>query len=105
MEVENHLLYTKEHEWTLIEGDVAEESVALLLTIDYSNPTVLVDAAKAVYLHSPTLRSPMGLNLTSFADRANAEETAGRHPGEMLSWNQTKRLVQESHQKTREHEK
>lgn len=87
----------------LLKGDIDEESVALLLTIDHSNPTVLVDAATAVYLHSPTLRSPMGLNLTSFADRADAAETAERYPGEMLTWEQTKKLVYDAHQKAQRH--
>jgi copper chaperone NosL len=88
----------------LIEGNINEETVALLLTVDHSNPTVLVDATKAVYLHSPTLRSPMGLNLTSFAGRADAEETARRHPGHMLAWNQVKKLVQESHRRAKGHD-
>jgi copper chaperone NosL len=85
----------------LLDGNVDGQSVALLLTIDHSNPTVLVDAAEAVYLHSPTLRSPMGLNLTSFADPAGAAETAERHPGEMLTWDQTQKLVYEAHQEAK----
>jgi copper chaperone NosL len=88
----------------LLEGDIDEASVAMLLTIDHSNPTVLVDAATAVYLYSPTLRSPMGMNLTSFADGAAAAETAERYPGKMLTWEQTKKLVRDSHQDAKKDE-
>jgi copper chaperone NosL len=55
------------------------------LTIDYSRPGRLVDARTAVYLHSAALRSPMGMNLTSFADRPAAESAAEDHPGDLLS--------------------
>jgi copper chaperone NosL len=82
-------------------GDVDTESVAMLLTIDHANPTVLVDATSAVYLHSSTLRSPMGMNLTSFSERTAATETVERHPGELLTWHQAKELVQEARQRAK----
>jgi len=77
----------------IIAGNIDEDTVKFYLTIDHANPTVLVDATTAVYLRSPSLRSPMGMNLTSFAQHEDATETATRHPGKLLTWDETKQLV------------
>jgi copper chaperone NosL len=83
----------------LLTGDVDEKSVELLLTIDHANPTVLVDATAAVYLRSPQLRSPMGMNLSSFSSGEDAEKTAERYAGETLTWDETRKLVDEARQR------
>jgi copper chaperone NosL len=77
----------------VLSGAVEEESVGQYLTVDYARPTELVDATTAVYLHSSELRSPMGMNLTSFAAREDAVTTAERYPGEFLTLDQARTLV------------
>jgi copper chaperone NosL len=67
--------------------------VKFALTVDYAEPQRLVDARTSVYLHSPTLRSPMGMNLTSFAERPKAEAVAEQHPGELLAFDEVLVLV------------
>ena len=80
----------------IIVGDVPEEKIALILTIDHASPRTLVDAETASYLRSPGLRSPMGMNLTSFGQPADAERAMERHPGELLAWHEVKTLVEEA---------
>jgi len=74
-------------------GTIDSGDVHLLLTVDYSTPKALISATTAVYLHSPTLRSPMGMNLTAFATAGAADETRARHKGELLAWPDVATLV------------
>jgi copper chaperone NosL len=85
----------------VLAGDIDNASVSMYLTIDHASPQELVDATSAVYLHSPTLRSPMGMNLTSFATREGANHTAERFPGDLLTWAQAKGLVDEARQRAK----
>jgi copper chaperone NosL len=87
----------------VLSGAVEKESVQLYLTVDYANPTELVDATTAVYLHSSELRSPMGMNLTSFAARADAAKTAERYPGELLTLDEARTLVDGARQSAKGH--
>ena len=77
----------------IIAGDIDNNKIVMQLVIDHANPTVLTDAADAAYLRSPELRSPMGMNLTSFGTIENARKTRARHPGEILTWEETQALV------------
>jgi len=47
-----------------------------------------LDAARAVYLYSPALQSPMGLGLSAHADSAQALRTRGLGEGLLLGWAQ-----------------
>lgn len=52
-----------------------------------------VNALDAHYLHSETLRSPMGLSLSAYADEEAAEEYQQEYRGELLDWNGVRDLV------------
>lgn len=67
-----------------------ENSIALFLVADYFNPGKLVDAAKATYLISKNLPSPMGANLTGFKSKLKAEEVQKEKGGTLYSWNELK---------------
>ncbi len=54
-----------------------------------------IEANEAVYLHSETLRSPMGLSLSAYADRASAEQMLQEHGGEIIDYNRVKEIIQE----------
>lgn len=75
------------------EPDFSSNEVKYLLTVDYASPERLVDARRASYLHSPALRSPMGMNLTSFADASAADKTRRAHSGDVLSFDAAADLV------------
>jgi copper chaperone NosL len=77
----------------LLSKEQGEGDAHSLLVIDYSNPGEFTDAARACYLRSPTLHSPMGMDLTSFRDSASAEVVRSAHPGSLLDWSGVKSLV------------
>lgn len=60
---------------------------------NFENPDEWLSAEKAFFLHSETLRSPMGLYLTAFADRETAEEFRREYRGEIVTWNEVKEIV------------
>jgi len=61
-------------------------SVASWHVVDYANRGHLIDAAHATYLVSPGVPSPMGANLSGFADRAAAEALRETHGGDVYDW-------------------
>lgn len=74
---------------------VAPSDVAFYYTTDFMNRGTLLDATEAAFLHSDNLPSPMGMNLTSFANRADAEAVREKHGGELLDWDGAWTLVAE----------
>lgn len=62
------------------------EDIEILLVCDYSNPGSMTDAARATYLISPEIKSPMGANLSAFASLEDLEETMKAHGGELYNW-------------------
>ena len=69
-----------------------EFEVALYLIADYSEPGKLIDAAKAAYLISEKLPSPMGANLTGFAKKEDAIKIQNEKDGNIYNWNELKEL-------------
>ncbi|MEI6576558.1 MAG: nitrous oxide reductase accessory protein NosL [Bacteroidota bacterium] len=53
---------------------------------DYMKPGTLIDASKAIFLHSDSIQSPMGGNLAAFFDTQEAKATQQKIGGELLSW-------------------
>lgn len=60
---------------------------------DFLNRENWVNAEEAVYLHSETLRSPMGLYLTAYADRESAEQIQLEYGGDIIDYESVKVLV------------
>lgn len=58
------------------------------LVSDFKNPGVLTDAKEASYLISEDIPSPMGANLSAFADEASLKKTFDSVGGQMLQWSQ-----------------
>ncbi len=69
-----------------------DEEIGLFLMTDYSSPGNLVDATSAYYLISENLPSPMGANLSGFADRDSAERMKDNRGGKIYSWTELKKL-------------
>ena len=57
-----------------------------IYTIDFNQPTMLVDAKAAFYLVSEALPSPMGANLTGFKADAGAKKASTQYQGEIYTW-------------------
>lgn len=54
-----------------------------------------LEAESAVYLHSETLRSPMGLFISSYADMQTAEEMRDEYGGNIINYEEVKKLVEQ----------
>jgi len=70
----------------LKEKKIDENEVENYLVVNLSEPGVLTDAVKATYLISPKLRSPMGEDISSFAEKKTAEKYFNEYGGEVYSW-------------------
>ncbi|MBL0309910.1 MAG: nitrous oxide reductase accessory protein NosL [Bacteroidetes bacterium] len=62
------------------------------LIINYESPGELLNAETAVYLQGGQVRSPMGGKLAAFASKQGAEKFQVEMQGEILSWEEVKRL-------------
>ena len=69
-----------------------EAEIELFLMTDYSSPGRLVDATSAYYIISENLPSPMGANLTGFANKETAERTLREKGGTLYTWDELKEL-------------
>ena len=54
-----------------------------------------LNANEAIYLHSETLRSPMGLFLSAYSNRESAEEMKEEYGGEIVDYDTVKQIVEE----------
>jgi len=64
------------------------ETIGLLLTNDYDNPSVLIDVNKATFLISEGIPSPMGEYLSAFSSKDAAQKALKTHGGELFTWQQ-----------------
>jgi len=60
---------------------------------NFTNPDEWLRAEDAFFLHSETLRSPMGLYLSAYSDRETAEEYLQEYRGEIVGWDEVKEIV------------
>ncbi len=54
---------------------------------------VFISAQKALYLHSPNLPSPMGMNLSAYKNKENLLKVKKKYGGEELVWSDVLKLV------------
>lgn len=60
---------------------------------DFTNPDEWIRAEEAYFLHSETLRSPMGLYLSAYANRQTAEIFQQEYQGKIVNWNEVREIV------------
>jgi len=61
-------------------------TIELYLSINYTEPEVLIDATHATFLISENIPSPMGAFLSAFKDEDEAVKTQKEKDGELYSW-------------------
>ena len=66
--------------------DNKETPFALALVNDFLEPGALLDASQCSYLVSPAIPSPMGANLSAFADKETGQRMHREHGGKLHSW-------------------
>lgn len=76
-----------------LKNKVGKEEIHALLVTDFDNPGVFIDATSATFLHSPRLRSPMGLNLTAMQNREAGISKVDKYGGNLLDWVEILALV------------
>jgi copper chaperone NosL len=67
-------------------GKLMEITVHSSFVLDYAHPGRMVEAGRAQYLVSPNLPSPMGANVTAFAEQTDADNIRTDKGGELLNW-------------------
>ena len=72
----------------LIDGETQN-----LLVSDFSNPGNFIDARNAYYVHNDDFRSPMGLNVSAFADKNKFDKFISNNGGKNLDWLDVMQLV------------
>ncbi len=77
-----------------LQQHLPHEEIHSLWTVRFDEPGTLIRATDAVFLHSPNLRSPMGLNVSAYSTRAFAEQTQARYGGDLIDWKNVLHLVE-----------
>lgn len=72
----------------LKKGEVPESEIAGRYITDYSHTGVLLEAEKAVYLRSSTLKTPMASGIAAFANLNDVDEIKSKAGGDVLTWDQ-----------------
>lgn len=73
-------------------GTVAEDQVAGYYVCDHSQPSTLIDATAAFYLHGPAFRSPMRGDVAAFGN-SEARDRAKVDGVEELNWTKVREVV------------
>ena len=79
----------------IVEKEIDVENIYSIWTVDYTNPTKLINAETAHYLRSRSLPSPMAMFLTSFPNQNELQKVIKEHPGDILNWDEVLELVKE----------
>ncbi|MBI3629900.1 MAG: nitrous oxide reductase accessory protein NosL, partial [Candidatus Rokubacteria bacterium] len=77
-------------------GQVAPGDVHSLWVTDFARPPKLVAAKDAVYLRAGPPRSPMGMGLAAFAERADLAHARAGSAGDELTWDRVVAGVRDS---------
>jgi len=62
------------------------DDIAILLVADYNSPGHMTSAISSIYLISPSIKSPMGANLSGFVTENDALKAKGENDGDIYSW-------------------
>lgn len=69
-----------------LQDEFKDTEMAHYLVADFNQPGQLMDAKNASFLVSATLQSPMGANLSAFADENAGTTALEKYEGKLYSW-------------------
>ena len=69
-------------------GAIKEKDISRTVVADFEKPSAFIDIDKAVFVLSPTVKSPMMGNVAAFNSRPTAEAFNMPLEGQILDWNQ-----------------
>lgn len=82
--------------YVLAHPEIKAETHSLWVT-SFDDPGTLIQLDDAFFLHTPALRSPMGMNLTAFGSETTEDAMLDVYGGEVLTWGDVLALVENSH--------
>ncbi len=74
---------------------ISAESIHSMWITDFTAPSNLVDVSDATFVHTSTLRSPMGVGLFGFSSLTEANEFIAKNQGNILAWTDMVELVKD----------
>ncbi len=74
---------------------IPKDQIQSMWVVDFEELDKFVPAESAFYLHSPQIRSPMGMSLLAVSTEAQALRLQKQYDGEILQWPQVVALVAE----------
>lgn len=80
----------------MLDGGVPAGDIHSVWVTDFAAPGTLIPAEEAYYLKSPSLRSPMAVNLTAFARKHDLEEAKVAFEGLELAYADLANVVRQS---------
>jgi copper chaperone NosL len=78
----------------VLQKTIPSDDIHSMWTVSFDAPGTLIAVEDAIYLHSPNLRSPMGLNVSSYRTRSFAKEMRERYGGAVIGWQEVLQLVE-----------
>ena len=79
----------------ILQQQAEPERIHSMWAVNFNGTDRLLDVTKSIFLHSDRLHSPMGLNLSAFSTREDAEGMRQKYGGQLLSWQEVQELVKE----------
>ncbi len=74
-----------------------EEEIKMAYVANFLNPEEFIPAEKAVYLKSPDIRSPMGMNLSAYKGEEEAKKVLEGKQGELLRWESLREFIRKEY--------
>lgn len=65
---------------------INDEDIANLLVVDFSSPEKLIDARNALYIKSPSVKSPMASNIAAFETKGSLDQFNKQWRGILMVW-------------------
>ncbi|MEJ5339807.1 MAG: nitrous oxide reductase accessory protein NosL [Aquificaceae bacterium] len=70
-----------------------EEDIKKAYVVNFLNPKEFIPAEEAVYVRSPDIRSPMGMNLSAYRSEEEARKMLEGKQGEILRWSPLREFI------------
>ena len=81
--------------WYLAGETLKAEDIHSMWVTDHSAPATLIDVKGATFVHSEELRSPMSMNVASFAEVADAKAAIKKYEGREISYDDVLAMAEE----------
>ncbi|MEO0197509.1 MAG: nitrous oxide reductase accessory protein NosL [candidate division WOR-3 bacterium] len=74
-----------------------EEDIEKTYVTNFLNPDEFLDAKTAIYLRTPHIKSPMGMNLSAYKNIESAKKMLESKEGEILNWEEVRNIMKKEH--------